>query len=510
MAERVLLVAIEAMEISLVRQGVAEGWLPAIAALLEEGAAVRLAHAPDLLPGAGWTTLITGRPIQDHLLVFHHQLAPGTSRIEAVTGTSARVPVFWEMAGEAGVRSTVVSIHGAPRLEGFNGTQVHWGTGEPYAAEGGLWSDPPEVLDSLRRRWPGRRFGFLDRMPRSASEYRDYLDDACQQIRLQGEALAHLMQSTEWDFFFGNIFETHEAGHLLWHLQDGPGADGLHQPVRRVYEEADAALGRLLALRDRGTRAFLVTTTGMRHNVSTHHVTRSFLRQGGWMALADQAPAGDEKWLWWATRARSAVHKVTPLAMRKALSRLAPDAHGRLAAAGTLLGVDWSVTSAFPLPNDTTSAIRFNVAGREPAGVVEPGPGYDRLAAEIDAAAAELVDAGTGMPAAKQVYRMDRLTGGPVADVLPDLVIEWEQVVAEALDGPRTGRIVVPTDPRTGDHRPEGFLIGAGPGMAHVGGGLASDTAFGMLDVAPTLLTAMGVDVPPSLPGRPITDVLPA
>ncbi len=503
MAERVLLVAIEAMEISLVRQGVAEGWLPAIAALLEEGTAVRLAHAPDLLPGAGWTTLTTGRPVQDHLLVFHHQLAPGTSRIEAVTGRSARVPVFWEMAGEAGVRSTVVSIHGAPRLEGFNGTQVHWGTGEPYAAEGGLWSDPPEVLDSLRRRWPGRRFGFLDRMPRSASEYRDYLDDACQQIRLQGEGLAHLMQATEWDFFFGNIFETHEAGHLLWHLQDGPGTDGLHQPMRRVYQEADAALGRLLAARDGGTRAFLVTTTGMRHNVSTHHVTRSFLRQGGWMAVADQAPAGDERWMWWASRARTAVHKVTPLAMRRALSRLAPDAHERMVAAGPLLGVDWSVTSAFPLPNDTTSAIRFNVAGREPAGIVEPGAGL------------RPTGRGDRRGRGRVGRRRHRNAGGEAG--LPDGPVHgWSGGGRAARSWsssgsgwwprhstvPARGGSWCPADPRTGDHRPEGFLIGAGPGMAHVAGGLDSDTAFGMLDVAPTLLAAMGVDVPAE-PARP-------
>jgi predicted AlkP superfamily phosphohydrolase/phosphomutase len=510
MAERVLLVGIEAMEISLVRQGVAEGWLPAIASLLEEGTAVRLAHGPDLLPGAGWTTVFTGRPVQDHLLIFNRQLAPGTTRIEEVSGDAARVPVFWQVASEAGVRSTVVSAHGAPRLPGFNGTQVLWGTGDPYTSQTEPWSDRPEVLDSLRRGWPGRRFGFLDRLPRSASDYQAYLDDVCRQIRMQGEGLAHLMQATEWDFFFGTFYETHEAGHLLWHLQDGAGTDGLHQPMRRVYQEIDAALGRLLARRDEDTRTFLLTSSGMTRNVPTCQATRSFLRQGGWMAFGDQAPAGDDKWLWWASRARTAVHRVTPLALRKALSRLAPAAHGRLVSAGPLLGVDWSATSAFPLPNDTTSAIRFNVAGREPDGIVEPGSGYDRLAAEMDAAVADLVDARTGAPVARQVYRLDRLVGGPVGDVLPDLVIEWEPVVVEALDSPRTGPITVPGDPRTGDHRPEGFLIGAGPGVAAGGGGLDDDDAFGLLDVAPTILAAMGVAIPPALPGRPITAVLPA
>jgi len=507
------MITVEAMEISLVRQGVAEGWLPTIAGLLEEGAGVRLANSPELLPGAGWTTLFTGRPPQDHLLFFNHQLAPGTTRIEAVDGDRSRLPVFWQFVSEAGLRSTVVSIHSAPRVEPFHGTQLHWGTGEPYSTQSGKpWSNRPEVLDSLRRRWPERRFGFLDRLPRSPAEFRQYLDEVCRQIRFQGEALAHLAESTEWDFFLGNIYETHEAGHLLWHLQDSQdGGEELRQPMRRVYQEVDAAIGRLLATRDGDTRTFLLTTTGMTRQIPTFHATRSFLVQGGWLSLAEQAPAGRDRWLWLAGRARPAVHRVTPLAVRRALSRLAPQVHATMVAAAPLLGVDWSATSAFPLPNDTTSAVRFNVAGREPEGVVEPGPAYDRLVDDIDAAARELVDARTGTPVARQVYRMDRFLGVPaVGDVLPDLVVEWQPLAAETLDSPRTGRITVPTDPRTGDHRPEGFLIAVGPGLAPRPGALDGDDAYTLLDIAPTVLTALGVDVPPSLRGRVIADVLPA
>lgn len=512
MVERVLLITMEALEISLVRQGVAEGWLPAIAGLLEEGMAVRLLHAPDLLPGAGWMTIFTGRPVSDHLLMLDRQLAPGTTRIENVSPERMRVPVFWQFVSEAGLRSTIVSAHGAPRIEPFHGTQIEWGTGEPYLAKSGEpWSDRPAVLDGLRERWPDRRFGFLDRLPRSPSEYRSYLDGVCRQIRMQGEGLAHLMQTTEWDLFVGNIYETHEAGHLLWHLQEAGGAaDGLGQPLRRVYEEADAALGRLLAQRDGDTRTLMLTSTGMTRLIPTARVTRSFLLQGGWMTLAEQAPAGDDRWVWWASRARSKFHKLTPVGLRRMLSKLAPSVHERLDMAGPLVGVDWPATTAFPLPNDSTSAIRFNVAGREPAGVVEPGSGYDRLAAEIDAAAAELVDAASGVQAARRTYRMDQVLGVPIGDVLPDVVIQWERKVVEALDSPRTGRIVVPNDHRTGDHRPEGFLIGAGPGVAHRPSGLDSPTAFGLLDVAPTMLTALGVPVPPELLGRIIFDVLPS
>jgi predicted AlkP superfamily phosphohydrolase/phosphomutase len=509
MGERVLLITIEAMDIALVRQGVAEGWLPAIAGLLEEGAGVRLVHGPDLLPGSGWTTAYTGRPVQDHLLMFHYQLEPGTTRIEEVGGDRTRVPVFWQLASEAGLRSTVVSAHGGPVIEPFYGTQVLWGTGDPFAVKLGPWSDPPEVLSWLDDACPGRRFGFLDRLPRTASEYRSYLDQSCRAIRAQGKGLALLMERTEWDFFLGNIYETHEAGHLLWHLQDGSAADGLREPVRRVYQEADAALGQLLDRREGDVRTFLMTSTGMTSHRSTFRATRSLLLQGGWMALADGVAAGDDRWLQWASRIRPALHKLTPLALRQALSKLAPATRDRLLTAGPLLGVDWSATSAFPLPNDTHSAIRFNVTGREPEGVVEPGRGYARLAAEIAAVADELVDADSGLPAAREIYRMDQHLGIQVGDVLPDLVVEWEPRAIAALDGSRTGHITVPPDPRTGDHRPEGFLIGSGPGVTHRPGALDGAQASHLVDFAPTMLAALGLPVPPELRGRPISAVLP-
>lgn len=287
MAERVLLVVVEAMEIALVCQGVHEGWLPAIAGLLEEGAGVRLVHGPDLLPGAGWTTVFTGRPVQEHLLVFNQQLVPGTTRVERVPPERARAPVFWEMVSAAGRPSTVVSPHAGPRIDPFHGTLVQWGTGEPYSsASGRPWCNRPAVLDDLQRRWPERRYGFLPGLPRSPSSYRDYLDGVCRQIRMQGEAMAHLMETTPWDLFFGTIYETHEAGHLLWQFQDPVAAasvadDGLRQPMRRIYQEADAAIGRLLERRDGDTRVFLFTSSGMTHMVPTYLATRSFLLQGG-------------------------------------------------------------------------------------------------------------------------------------------------------------------------------------------------------------------------------------
>ena len=511
MGERVLLITIEAMDISLVRRGVAEGWLPAIAGLLEEGAGVRLAHAPDLMPGSAWTTVYTGRPVQDHLLMFHRQLAPGTTRIEDVDGDRTRVPVFWQFVSEAGLRSTVASAHGAPWIQPFNGTQVYWGTGEPYGVKQGPRSDPPEVLQWLDEACSSRRFGFLDRLPRTASEYRGYLEATCREIRAQGEGLALLMERTDWDFFYGNIYETHEAGHLLWHLRDGSGGDRLREPMRRVYQEADAALGRLLERRDGNVRTFLMTSTGMTSHHPTFHATRSLLLQGGWMALGDGAAADDDdRWLRLASRIRPALHRLTPLALRQVLSRLAPGARERLLTAGPLLGVDWSATSAFPLPNDTHSAIRFNVTGREPHGVVDPGDGYARLAGDLAAAVDELVDAASGRPAAREVYRMDRHLGMEVGDVLPDLVVEWEPRAIAALDSSRTGQITVPADPRTGDHRPEGFLIGAGQGVAHRPGALEGARAFHLLDLAPTMLAALGLPVPPELSGRPISAVLPS
>jgi predicted AlkP superfamily phosphohydrolase/phosphomutase len=89
---------------------------------------------------------------------------------------------------------------------------------------------------------------------------------------------------------------------------------------------------------------------------------------------------------------------------------------------------------------------------------------------------------------------------------LPDLIIRWNQElnVIETLRSPRVGTVSRPVQswamPRSGDHSTESRLWAVGlepPARAEVPG-------MRGVDFGPTILSLLGVELPPDLDGRPI------
>jgi predicted AlkP superfamily phosphohydrolase/phosphomutase len=87
---------------------------------------------------------------------------------------------------------------------------------------------------------------------------------------------------------------------------------------------------------------------------------------------------------------------------------------------------NWAKTKAFSIPALNTSFVRVNLRGREPQGIIEPGPEYERLLNQIEADLRQLVDVRSGKPAVERVIRTaEAFRCGPPW-VLPDLSVEWK------------------------------------------------------------------------------------
>jgi len=117
--------------------------------------------------------------------------------------------------------------------------------------------------------------------------------------------------------------------------------------------------------------------------------------------------------------------------------------------------------------NSNAGAIRVNLKGREAAGLVDPAD-YDSLLDQLERDLAEIVDAETGKPVVRDVVRTKRLCNGEALDDLPDLFVRWTREkpitsLSSARIGVVTGRY---PGPRTGDHRPTGYVWCRRPGLA--------------------------------------------
>jgi predicted AlkP superfamily phosphohydrolase/phosphomutase len=112
----------------------------------------------------------------------------------------------------------------------------------------------------------------------------------------------------------------------------------------------------------------------------------------------------------------------------------------------------------------------------------------------------------TGKPLVEHVYERDELYHGPHAALAPDLTVvltDW-QYRTIGLHDFTTNRVITPAFGPTGDHRPEGILIATGPPVRSG----AEPTEASLLDIAPTVLSLLGINVPDDIDGRILTELL--
>jgi len=169
------------------------------------------------------------------------------------------------------------------------------------------------------------------------------------------------------------------------------------------------------------------------------------------------------------------------------------------------LGNTWPHSLAFAVPSDNSGAIRINLKGREPHGLVEPGEPYRALCDELAQVFSALINPATGRRAVREVVQVRQRYHGDQIDELPDLLVRWTHDAAiTALTSPRIGTVsgVLP-DERTGAHMPDGFLLAAGEGLKVD----CELEAANIMDVAPTILHLLGRRPSPEMDGGVLEDL---
>jgi len=161
--------------------------------------------------------------------------------------------------------------------------------------------------------------------------------------------------------------------------------------------------------------------------------------------------------------------------------------------------------------------IRFNLAGREPAGLVHRGPEMEALRASLERELLDIRDLDTGKPVVAAVTRTRDLYQGEHLDALPDLLMEWnpDLPLGTATAGkPGSGRIRIGSDTsgviegenrycRTGEHRPEGLFVALGGGIKP--GKVARTVSI--MDFAPTITKMLDVEMP-DVDGQRVEELL--
>ena len=355
-----------------------------------------------------WPTLTTGCWPSRHGFYSDLQLANGTYEARRCDprssdprgcGTPCRTPAV-------GARfSTSRSRH--PHSSANVVQLVEWGAHDRFVP---LGSTPDTLVADVIR-----EFGEYPVQPKCddytrTGDLAGLLDALQRGITAKERLTSSFLEHEPWELLWVVFSEGHCTGHQFWAVHDPthPSHDlALREelggvPLLSVYEQLDAAFGRLLLKIPASTTVVALLSHGMRAHYDGEHLMSEILHR------LDVADDGRRRFITWRER------------RRRRLSRRGRDARRAKPLA--------SEHRFFKVPNNGNYAgIRVNLIGREPRGRVARGAEYDAVVAGLCTDLLALEHPETGAPLVHVVVRADDHYDGPLRDWLPDLIVDWNR-----------------------------------------------------------------------------------
>jgi predicted AlkP superfamily phosphohydrolase/phosphomutase len=493
---------VDALSLPLLEQLVAEGRMPVFKGLRERGRWHTLETPATHLPAATYFSMYSGHDVGDHGLYFPFQWSASAQRLRYRLDFGSPTTVWERLAAERR-RSLVIDPYELAPPTRLDGLAVSgWQMANILSLQ--RWSVPRGWHRAYQRRFgrgPSAQEVFGRRSVRMLFSMRGTLLRASARVaRLATE----LLRRERFDLVSLTFLAPHHAGHVFWDVSqleiDDAARARFEGTLPLMYEEADRALGQVVAALPDDSDLIVVSPLGMGPNRSRIDLLGEMLEA----VLEDRRPnsgetrvqAGSRIW-----RLRAAIPtSVRANAARALGGPLAREVTARLSTSG----IDWRETRAFLLPSDENGLIQLNLRGRERDGIVNPAEA-ESLVGEITEGLLTFHELDGG----RAVAGVDRATDvfeGRRSGLLPDLIVRWPQTPSTGIEGvssERFGdvrRLAGGGTGRNGGHTGEAWALVV-PGVSKL---REPSRPARVVDIAATVYAAFGVDGAP--PGEPLLE----
>jgi len=343
------------------------------------------------------------------------------------------------------------------------------------------FSWPPSYSERIAERfglyktlgWPEDTWS----LPSGVGDERLFLEDMEFTVRKDEEILKGLLSDRADDLFVQIFYFTDRIGHLFWQFLDSshprydPAAAARFAPeMLKAYKRMDDIVGEARALAPPDALFIVCSDHGFssfRRGVNYN----TWLVQNGFMTL--KGGAGEAATLEKLFDTRD-----------------------------LFVNVDWSRTQAYALG---LGSIYVNLVGREKQGTVMPGAEYEDVKRRIKEGLESLVDPRTGEHPVARVWTREEMYTGFDPKLIPDLRagnshhyrVAWQSTLGgvqpEVFDDNRKAW--------SGDHCSSAPDLVRGVFFCNR---RVSSPLPRMIDIAPTVLQELGVEIPSEVDGKPL------
>jgi len=484
MKPRVILFGLDGATYDVLDDLMGRGLMPNLEKFYGEGVRAKmLSTVPPLTPLA-WSSLVTGRSPGNHGVLGFLQYADSKSeQITVVSSRNFTAETVWSIANRQGMRAgslNFVAHQPAPKIDGWVVPGwVSW-----------RWmkrlSHPADIIERLKRDIPefdvkSLALDFDEEKKAVAGapldDYGAWIDLHLKREQQWFDVLNHLQETDPVDLL-GIVFDgVDKLQHLLWPYLDPalapaePTAEFVE--IRKMAWEYFRLIDRLLG-----------QTVALYGDESTILICSDHGFAGSWEVLYINTWLANQGYLTWAPEAQQ---------VEEGCQELQGAYHDRQ-------GFIWEQTKAYAI-TPSSNGIYINVKGKRRDSGVAPED-YDSLRKElIHKLLTECVDPATGQPLVERVYTREEAYAGKHINNAPDLTLALRDKGFVSVR--RTNAYLAPRPAVIGTHHPDGILIARGPGIRK-GGWVDRVT---LMDVTPTALFAMGLEIPEDLEGRVLEEL---
>jgi len=480
------------------------GRLPNLKGLIAEGASGELRSVIPPVTAPAWSSFMTGVNPGKHGIFQWRTYDPTNYSCldeRLITASDLVGRTFWDVVGAAGYKVGIVAVPVTYPPWEVNGVML---SGYPCPDTKRNFTFPPEYGEGLAESHNLSADHYLH-----ASE-EDILAAGLDLLERR-TSLAIRMIEEEWlDLCVLVLGEIDRAQHDFWKYTD-PTFPAYHSAPPRFrnaiaqhYEVCDQQLGRFLERIDEDTTVIIMSDHGAGPHPPKYFYTNSWLKELRLLTLEGEHPSSTDRWL---QQLIGTIREVLPFEER--LRRLLPAKVVQRVREISLgvSNVDWSRTKAYRFPMyHPAEGVEINLRGRQPKGIVEPGKEYEELRERIIQHLQEAVDPESGQSVALEVYRREELYSGPHAEIAPDIIFltqegfKAEGGMEESYCAPVPLHIL---EKNNGLHRMEGIFIAHGENI----GRRVKVEGAQLVDLAPTILYALGMAIPEDMDGRILLEI---